>query len=438
NTYLESPKDKGIVSDTPPIAISFLQFPSTPNADTIKYGDSKNQLEMLGIDKLHQKGYRGEGMLIAVLDDGFKNADRVPYLKSIFEEKRILATYNFVKKKSQVYEDGGHGTSVLSCIATDVNGKLYGSAYKSTFVLLKTEKLEDESVQEEANILFALEYADSLGVDVVNISLGYDIMDNPLTSYSQAKRNGFTSLSARAVNWASTKGMIAVVAAGNSGQTSDKLIMTPADADSALTVGGVDAVKNIYTKSSIGPRIDGITKPDLMAKGVATVLGGLLGNIATGSGTSYASPLMAGLVAIFWQQNPTFTAAQIKNALKKSGDKYLNPSSQFGFGIPSPDSALKFLVPLPPEILGLENRNNLKLNISPNPFDNFTLPKLDFVSNKKNCLAIIYNSKGEIVWRNIVQNNNDILKLENLSAGQYVLKITDGSSFGIKKITKIN
>ncbi len=436
NTFLESPKDNGqIAGDTPPIAITTTQYVSTPQVDTIKYGDSGNQIKMLGLDKLHNAGFKGEGMIIGILDDGFKNTDRVPFLKTIIDEKRILATYNFVKNKIPVYEDGGHGTQVLSCIAADVNNKFYGSAFKASFVLLKTEKLEDESLLEEANILFALEYADSLGVDVVNMSLGYTKMDNALTSHNISQRDGSSTIAARAADWGASKGIIIVVAAGNSGTSTDNIISTPADADSVLSVGGVDATKTYWSKSSIGPRIDGVVKPDLMAQGGGTTIGSFNGNIATSNGTSFASPLVAGLAAVFWQANPTRTAMQVINALRKSGNTFKNPSTKYGYGIPSPDSALKILLSLPKEILGLE-KQPIKMTIYPNPFKNTSLPKVHFLSNNKKYSASVINQNGEIIWQSHLFKNATILPLSNLKSGQYFFKLTNGKETGIKKIVK--
>ena len=152
--------------------------------EALSYGTSQAQITQIGVDRMHELGYHGEGMLIGVLDAGFQNADRVNFLSQLFTENRVLATYDFVKKETSVYEDDAHGIEVLSLIAATADNQLYGTAYKASFILLRTEDAASESKIEEANWVFGVEYADSAGVDVVSSSLGYTTFDNPATNYT--------------------------------------------------------------------------------------------------------------------------------------------------------------------------------------------------------------------------------------------------------------
>jgi len=298
------------------------------------YGNSLAQIQQLDVDKMHDAGYHGEGMLIGVLDAGFLNANTVGFLKPLFDEKRVLATYDFVQKETSVYEDDAHGMQCLSTIAATADNQLYGTAYKAQFILLRTEDARTEQRVEEANWLFGAEYADSAGVDVISSSLGYTTFDDPTSNYTYADMNGKTTLSARAAQIASETGMVIVVAAGNDGASAWRYISTPSDAAGVLSIAAVDQTGKRASFSSIGPAPDGRVKPDLAARGQGTTIGNPNGLISSGNGTSFATPLMAGLAAGFWQANPQLTAVQVTDALRKTGSQYATPDAQLGYGIP--------------------------------------------------------------------------------------------------------
>lgn len=204
------------------------------------YGYTSNQIKMLGVDKMHAAGYRGETMLIGVLDNGFNNVNKNPVFQHLFKENRIAATYDFVNNETNVYNQGDHGTSVLSTIAAFKDSSLVGTAFKATFVLLHTEDDLRESKVEEANWLFGAEYADSCGVDVINTSLGYTEFDDATTDYTYQNMDGKTALVTRAADWAVGVGMVVCASAGNEGNQAWKYIGAPADGDSVLAVGAVD------------------------------------------------------------------------------------------------------------------------------------------------------------------------------------------------------
>jgi hypothetical protein len=298
-------------------------------------GTSRNQLEMLGIDQMHKENFTGKGVLIGILDSGFSNADKLDVFKDIFAEKRVLDTYDFVNRETNVYNDHSHGTNVWSCIGSKLDGKLLGTAPDASFALFKTEDVFSETRLEEANWLFAAERADSLGVDVINTSLGYTTFDNSRQNYSYQDLDGDKALITRAADWAASKGIIVVVSAGNSGNDSWKYIGTPADADSVISVGAVDSDENYASFSSLGPRVDGMVKPEVSAKGLRTTLSTDQNSVVLGNGTSFAAPLIAGMMANFVQAFPSLSAMELRDILIQSGSVYGNPNEKLGHGIPN-------------------------------------------------------------------------------------------------------
>ncbi|MEY4541340.1 MAG: hypothetical protein RLZZ306_3097, partial [Bacteroidota bacterium] len=258
NGSIDSPSSRG--------SRKVSKFESLEN-EAFNYGFSRIQNEMIGVDVMHESGFRGEGMLIGVFDSGFYKADSIRAFKHLFDEKRIVGTYDFVKKEVSVYEDDDHGTGVLSCMGAFFEGEFIGTAPKASYLLLRTEDAPSEYIIEEANWLFAAEYADSVGVDLINSSLGYTTFDDATTNHTYEQLDGNTTIAARAADWAAGVGIICVVSAGNDGNSDWKYISTPADADSIITVGSVDANRQYALSSSRGIPTDNRIKPDLVAMG---------------------------------------------------------------------------------------------------------------------------------------------------------------------------
>ncbi|MHA8051921.1 S8 family serine peptidase [Aquirufa sp. OSTEICH-129A] len=331
-------------------------------ADSLNYGNSSVQISQLGVNNMHLKGFRGEGILITVLDEGFLNANNTPHLANAFSEKRILATLATTPGLSDVYSRGSHGTHVLSTIAAFSPGKLIGTAYQAQFALAQTEEGSTEKIVEEVNWLRGAEWADSLGTDIINSSLGYTVFDLKLSNHSYADMNGKTALSSKAATWAAQRGIICTISAGNEGAASWKYIASPADADSILAVGAVDKSLLRANFSSWGPSSDGRIKPDVAAMGQSTVIGTYLGTFTTSNGTSFAAPLLAGLVAGTIQANPKKTPWQIMNAVRQSGHQSSNPDNSLGYGVPNFTRIDKLLNP----ILSTLAPENPKIALYPN------------------------------------------------------------------------
>ncbi len=299
---------------------------------SLNYGDALAQIQLLGADAMHNLGYHGEGILVALLDDGFLNVNTSACLSHLVSNNRIVKVFDFVDNDNSVYAQGGHGTAVLSTMAGYIDNQMISPAFNASVALFRTEDNATETPLEEANWLFAAEMADSLGADIISSSLGYSVFDNAADNYTPAMMDGKTSLSTRAGDLATERGMVVVVSAGNAGTSSWGIITAPADADSVLAVGAVDRAGVYASFSSRGNSADGRTKPDVVAVGSATALCNTSGSVATSNGTSFSAPLVAGLAAGFWQAFPYLTAQEVTRCIRKSGHQFLNPTLQLGFG----------------------------------------------------------------------------------------------------------
>lgn len=298
------------------------------------YGNGSNQIEMLGGEALHQQNFTGTGMIIAVIDGGFPGVDTFIAFKRLRDQNKILGGYNYVTRSSNFYTGISHGTAVLSTIASYVDNQFIGTAPDASFYLFITEDGTKETPLEESLWVEAAEKADSLGVDIINTSLGYFTFDNSKHDYSYADMNGSKTFISRGAEIGFSRGMIIVNAAGNEGAEPWKYIIAPADAKSVLAVGAVDAAKIIATFSSFGPTADGRVKPDVLAQGLNAFVINADGQIAPSSGTSFASPIMTGVIACYWQKNYTKKNTEIIQMIKESAHLYNNPSPQYGYGIP--------------------------------------------------------------------------------------------------------
>jgi subtilisin family serine protease len=347
-----------------PVAASAARTPADARAT---YGKAYAQNELIGAVAMHAAGYRGEGMQIAVFDAGFPGADQIGPLQLLQQQGRVAGTRNFVDGGTSVYQRNSHGTNCLGLIGGELPGTYVGTAPHATFHLCITEDVASEYPVEEANWLAATEYADSAGVDVISSSLGYNTFDRPAESHTYADLNGRTAISSLAALGAAQVGMVVVNSAGNDGNNSWHYIAVPADADSIITVGAVDSLRQHAGFSSYGPTADGRIKPTLSAMGVASAVLSATGGISRGNGTSYACPELAGLVAGFWQANPTLTAQQVIAALCRAASQAQAPDNTLGYGIPNFVAAYNLLhASAPLDSTGVAT-SGARLGIYPNP-----------------------------------------------------------------------
>jgi hypothetical protein len=319
--------------------------PNNVLADYYNYGLSYGQVHLHNGEFLHNRGFRGQGMQMAILDAGFYHYLSLPTFDSIRNNNQILGTWDFVSGNASVDEDHPHGMNCLSTIAANMPGTFMGTAPKTSFYLYRTEDAATEYPIEEQNWAAGIERADSLGVDICSTSLGYTTFDNATFNYTYANMNGNTTMIARSADMAAKKGMLIVVAAGNEGNGSWHYITTPADADSVLTIGAVSSAGNIGSFSSYGPSSDGQIKPSVAAVGVSAVIANTVNGQPTfGNGTSFACPNMAGLSTCLWQAFPEVNNMNIITVLQQSANRASNPDDRTGYGIPDMKKAFVSLI----------------------------------------------------------------------------------------------
>jgi hypothetical protein len=309
-------------------------MPKPPNADN-PYGYSGMQNSLLNLQLLHVAGHRGHGIWVGVMDGGFTAADVLPFFDSVANDGRLMVARDFVERDEYVYEAATHGTSVLSAMAANVPGFLVGGAPDAAYFLFKTEDTGGEFPIEECNWVAAAEYADSMGIDIINASLGYTSFNDPALSHTFGELNGRTAIGSRGAAVAVRKGMIVCNSAGNSGDEPWKHIGVPADAPGVIAVGALDYEGNRASFSSFGPTSDGRIKPDLCAPGLQVVVAGSKDfELGMSSGTSLASPMLTGGIAALWSAFPEKTAAEIIDAVYASADQYDRPDVARGYGLP--------------------------------------------------------------------------------------------------------
>lgn len=380
------------------------------------YGNSDNQIQMLNGHLLHQQDYTGQGKIIAVLDSGFIGVNTATPFQRLFDNNLILGGYNFPDGNTSFYTRHNHGTMVLSTMGGYLDGQLVGTAPDAQYYLFITEDINSENPVEESYWVEAAEIADSLGVDIINSSLGYGEYDNPNYSYSYAQRNGQVGFASRGASMAFQKGIVCVVSAGNQGATSEPHIGIPADANNILTVGAVNNTEAYVSFSSIGNTADGRIKPDVCAKGLNATISNTSGSIVTASGTSFSSPILAGMVATFWSAVPNLTAAQVIQYVKQSADQYTTPDIYKGYGVPDFQLALS---------LSTQAFSNNSISIYPNPVSSILTVQL---SENELGTIVLHNQLGQSVLVRSVTAQQNSIDVTSLASGIYFYDFSSNNS----------
>ena len=397
-------------------------------ATRAQYGKAYRQNLQIGALAMHDAGYRGEGMQIAVFDAGFPGVNTIGALQPMFNEQRLAGTRNFVDGGTSVFTRNSHGTNCLSTMAANQSGYFIGTAPKATYHLCITEDVNSEHPIEEANWLAAAEYADSSGVDVISSSLGYTDFDAPSPAYTYANMNGRTAISSRAATIAARVGMVVVNAAGNEGTSPWHFISAPADADSIMSVGAVDSLGNHASFSSYGPSADGRIKPTLSSMGLASAVMSPSGSVFRGNGTSYACPILAGMVAGFWQANPTLTAQQVIAALRSTASQATAPDNILGYGIPSFVRAYNALHPNNPLAVRPDVADEA-LALYPNPTAGLLTLVLPADLRGRALRVLVRDVRGAVVATlqlSAAAGPEAQLRLPNLARGQYLCEVSAG------------
>lgn len=388
------------------------------------YGNTSNQVTMLNVQVLHQNDYTGAGMQIAVLDAGFPNVNTISGLQRLRDNNDLLGGYDFVSRSTNFNNPSlnNHGTLVLSDMAGFVQDQFVGTAPDAGYYVFRTEDAASETPVEESYWVEAAERADSLGVDVINSSLGYTTFDNDNYSYSMADMDGNTTFITKGANIAVEKGILVVTSAGNSGNSSTFYkIGAPGDGD-AFAIGAVNSSGNYAAFSSIGPSADGRVKPDVMAQGQASAVITQNDNLSYANGTSFSSPIMAGAIASFWQADPSRTNLEIMQLVRESASLYNNPTNQMGYGIPDFSQALT--------ALGVEMVSENAIQLYPNPVHDVLR-----ISTTNHSLVdvILYNVLGKQVLS--AQQVYEV-NVSQLEAGIYIAKVNLGGESLVQKIVK--
>lgn len=400
------------------------------------YGDAYSQIALANGDYLHDRGYRGKGKIIAVLDAGFNLANVLPGFDSLRSSGRIVDTYNFNLDTGFVYDYSNHGTEVLSTMAGIINNTYVGTAPNASYALYVSESLSSEQPYEMDNMVAAIERADSIGADVVSISLGYYLFNigavNADLPFSAL--DGRTTVAAQATNKGVEKGMLLVVSAGNEGTTPWGKILTPGDADSAITVGSVTPSKTHTASSGKGPNAAGLLKPDVSMQGNPSYFFNTSGGVTAASGTSYATPELAGLAACLWEAAPTATPYMLRTAIKNSGHVAASPDNELGYGVPDFGKAAKALnVGVPPVPNG-------SISVSPNPFYNDLVLRLN-VPTATSASAAIFDIQGRVIWTaglslQTGDNKLSVILPSLLPSGMYFLKLSLPGATQVLKLIK--
>ncbi|MFC2176372.1 S8 family serine peptidase [Bacteroidota bacterium] len=417
---------------------SRLATAETDLASEADYGTAFNQIDMLHGVSLHNKGFMGQGMLIAVLDGGFANLDLLPVFDSLINDGRILATWDFVSQEEMVYNDASHGTMVMSTMAAYQPGAMIGTAPRASYLLLRTEDDASEFPIEEDYWVAGAEYADSAGADVINSSLGYTTFDDSSFDHTYADMDGNTTRSAIGADIAASKGMLVVCSAGNEGNSNWKHIGSPADGDSVLAIGATDKDGFRASFSSVGPSSDGDIKPNVCAQGLQATVANALGSVTSGNGTSFAGPIIAGMAACLWQAYPQLTNMQIFRAIEESGHLHSNPDFLMGHGIPNFALANLQLSKMVPKNL----QEDELFKIYPNPFLD-GVEGVFYSSVSQHVLVRLVNNVGQEIDR-FEHNAQEMcnvpfrfLNLNHQAAGIYYLQIVTGTGSYRRKLLKL-
>jgi len=408
------------------IAVPKNKFAIETARTTFDYGDAANQIEMFHGDDLHQANYTGTGMTIAVIDAGFPDVNTMGGFQRLRDNDGIIDGYDFFDRNPDVYANtsSGHGTYVLSTMAGYKENEYVGTAPDASYYLFRTENAPNENPVEESLWVEAAERADSLGVDIINSSLGYKTYDNPNYTHSDSDLDGLTTYISKGANIAFEKGMIIVNSAGNSGSNG---VNAPADAAGVFTIGAVDSNGFYANFSSVGSNFQPTQKPDVVTQGEDSYIIRRNNTIGTLNGTSFSSPIMAGGLACLWQALPDLSNAEIMQLVRETASQYNTPDYLLGYGIPNLALALS-------QSLNVEEAQVAnQISVFPNPVESEL--HVTFPSSENQGRVVIYNILGKKVMEKSL-NTSSAIDVSKMAKGVYLLNIETQNGSITKKIIK--
>lgn len=405
------------------------------HTDVLDYGSATDQINQLNGAILHEHNCTGNGIIIGVLDAGFNNVDTNPAFDSLRIQNRLLGVKNIIDPTVNVYNEDSHGANVLSIMAGNLPGQYLGVAPHASYWLIQTEYVPTEYMVEVDFWVRGLEFADSVGVDVVNSSLGYTEFDDPSMNFTYSDMNGTVSRASRAATLASLKGIIVCTSAGNEGSKPWKFISSPADASGILTVGAVNASGSIASFSSYGPTSDNRVKPEVCATGLGTALVNPSGSTVFGNGTSFSSPIIAGLTACYVQfyksQAPMFYNVNIiRNSIITGSSMYHTPHEQYGYGIANFQAAL---YNTPTNNNSEYNRDELIKLFYNSRYRQLKILKSPHAGNE-NYYLDVFSLTGQLTHREAIKDLHTIVNLDYLTTGIYITRISSETKSHVLKI----
>jgi len=398
------------------------------------YGSAATQINQVNGAYLHNAGYTGKGIVIGVMDAGFNSADVNPAFDSLRLQNRLLGTKDFAEPTANVYSLDSHGAYVLSIMTGNLSGQFLGVAPHASFWLIRTEYAPTEYLVETDFWAAGIEFADSVGVDVINSSLGYTQFDDASMNYTYADMNGKVSRASRAANIASKKGIMVCNSAGNDGGKTWHYIGAPADADGIFSIGATTSTGSPSSFTSYGPSSDGRIKPEISAMGSSTAVVSTTGIPTNGSGTSFSSPLMAGMIACLLQgykeRNAPRDVESVRKALTLSASLYSSPTAQLGYGIPNFEYALKY-----PTLNSLTKINATNFGITYNSQDKTIHILFLNRENTGTKTVRVYSLTGISLLEQQTSESISVISVKNFSTGIYLINVSGNGKNETQKIT---
>ena len=393
--------------------------------------DFQNQL--LGIPDMHQTGFTGKGVRVAIFDSGFPGLDKAPAFSHLFTNKQVLGQLNVVRPWiKEVFRDHEHGTQVASLILANQVGTLVSGAHQAQVIFAITEDVATEYPVEELNWVRAAEYADSLGVDIINSSLGYLDFDDPKLTYTAAQLDGKTTFVSRGASIAAKRGILIVNSVGNYGSAGTSSLVAPADAAGILAVGSVNANSTVSGFSSRGPTSDGRIKPEVVAFGQSPVLIRGSGQVSAVAGTSFSAPQVTALAAGLWEAKPAWTKDELITNLIKSGTQYATPDQNLGYGIPNFRGAYYGA------LLGINEVEESGPSLYPNPVIN-NLVYIRFGQELSLSMRVLDRSGKQVLDQLLHRESTKepyFISLDQLPSGLYLIQLVDGKEIAYHKLIK--
>jgi len=393
-----------------------IQFNKNKNVKApteLDYGYARDQIDIINGIPLHDAGFQGQGMVIAILDGGFIGVEQRIIFDSLWDNGQILGARDFASEENNAYSGSSHGTKVLSTMGANWPGEMIGTAPKASYWLLRTEYTDYENIIEEYNWLVGAAFADSVGADIINSSLGYNEFDDASMNHTWDDLDGNTVLVTIGADMAAAKGILPVNSAGNEGGNSWIYITSPADGDSVFTIGAVDFNGDLAYFSSRGLPDDPRVKPNICAVGYGTTVSDpYYDEITSSSGTSFSSPTIAGMTACLWQAHYDLNNQEIMESLEQTASQANNPDTDYGYGIPDYAAAHYGLVGL----ANIEPDKN-QLLVYPNPSSRL----LNLNNVEKDSQIEIYNLNGQLIMSTLY--NGSLIDINSLKSGAYFVKV---------------